>query len=379
MEHLLNAKALPGVCDLRRDTPLHLASRKGHIECTRLLVNAGADVELVNFRCVLSLCAAATVSCVDNCVLEVLNVSEPFACMLRPCFATETRAPWSSHTTTSKRTYSTFCRCTAREAGGGASGVVAACLTPSPAFRHSRCTCRVGQGREAELEEQRELVRQAAQEEENARQAVLDEARQEAEAAAQRRRQQQLLQAAMEKRRKAAEEERARQQAIVAKEKAEAEAARAKARDAHMEATRVAKQQARERRIAQRKLDAARREAQRLEWEAALKADKLVRTPAHAARQQGGGRWTCTASHAKWWTLQSRPSPRLINPCAWVCALNRPTAAHEQVQGESEPLKEGGWMEARCGRTASSCYILAPVCGDPARTPVRARCVGTVP
>ena len=68
MEHLLNAKALPGVCDLRRDTPLHLASQKGHIECTRLLVNAGADVELVNFRCVLSLCAAA-VSCVDTCVL----------------------------------------------------------------------------------------------------------------------------------------------------------------------------------------------------------------------------------------------------------------------------------------------------------------------
>lgn len=157
------------------------------------------------------------------------------------------------------------------------------------------------------------------------------------------------MQQAMERRRRAAEEERARQQAILAKEKAEADAARAKAREAHVEATRVAKQQARERRIAQRKLDAARREAQRLEWEAALKADKLVSMQALHVRGcllQLCSCYTCTTRvrhscarrrglfivSTRRWPLQAGAK------CNRVHRSRVRAAAYEQVQGEGQAM-----------------------------------------
>ena len=79
---------------------------------------------------------------------------------------------------------------------------------------------------------------------------------------------------ALEARRKAAEEARMKKHAAMEQAKAEAAEARERAQWAHQEATRIAKAQARERRIAARKLEKAKQEAKRLEWEAALRANK---------------------------------------------------------------------------------------------------------
>ena len=67
VELLLDAGAAVAPVDLGRNTPLHLAARKGHTEVVRVLVNAGSPVELVNFRHVVARVCCAVLCCAVLC------------------------------------------------------------------------------------------------------------------------------------------------------------------------------------------------------------------------------------------------------------------------------------------------------------------------